>query len=74
MSTFINTEQESDSESDTDDELKSDFENDSDNDKTLSLNRTIKTQFLSSISNELFCFSNKLLQITASIIKLHLHL
>ena len=31
MSTFINTELESDSESDTDDELKSDFDNDSDN-------------------------------------------
>ena len=38
------------------------------------LNRRIKTQFLFNISNELFCFSNKLSEITASIIKLHLHL
>ena len=40
----------------------------------ISLNRRMKTQFLFKISNELFCFSNKLLEITASIIKLHLHL
>ena len=44
------------------------------NDKIISLNKGIKTQFLFNISNELFCFSNKLLEITASIIKLHLHL
>ena len=31
-----------------------------DNDKITSLNRRIKTQFLFNISNELFCFSNKL--------------
>ena len=44
------------------------------NDKIISLNKGIKTQFLFNISNELFCFSNKLLQITASIIKLYSHL
>ena len=44
------------------------------NDKIISLNKGIKTQFLFNISNELFCFSNKLLEITASIIKLYLHL
>ena len=44
------------------------------NDKMISLNRRIKTQFLFNISNELFCFSDKLSEITASIIKLHLHL
>ena len=44
------------------------------NDKIISLNKGIKTQFLFNISNELFCFSNKLSEITASIIKLHLHL
>ena len=44
------------------------------NDKIISLNRRIKSQFLFNISNELFCFSNKLSEITASIIKLHLHL
>ena len=47
---------------------------DSYNDKIRSLNRRIQTQFLFNISNELFCFSNKLSKITASIIKLHLHL
>ena len=35
MSTFINTELESDSESGTDDELKSDFDDDSDNDSDI---------------------------------------
>ena len=40
------------------------------NDKIISLNKGIKTQFLFNILNELFC-SNKLLEITASIIKLH---
>ena len=40
----------------------------------ISLNRRIKTQFVLNISNELFCFSNKLSEITASIIKLYLHL
>ena len=44
------------------------------NNKIISLNKGIKTQFLFNISNELFCFSNKLSEITASIIKLHLHL
>ena len=41
------------------------------NDKIISLNKGIKTQFLFNISNELFCFSNKLSEITASIINLH---
>ena len=40
----------------------------------ISLNSRIKTQFLFNISNKLFCFSNKLSEITASIINLHLHL
>ena len=40
------------------------------NDKIISLNKRIKTQFLFNILNELFC-SNKLLEITPSIIKLH---
>ena len=44
------------------------------NEKIISLNRRIKNQFLFNISNELFCFPNKLSEITASIIKLHLHL
>ena len=44
------------------------------NDKIISLNKGIKTQFLFNISNELFCFSNKLFEITASIIKLYSHL
>ena len=37
--------------------------------KIISLNKGIKTQFLFNISNELFCFSNKLSEITVSIIK-----
>ena len=41
---------------------------------TISLNRRIRTQFLFNISNELFCFSKKLSEITAYIMKLHLHL
>ena len=34
-------------------------------DKIISLNRRIKTQFLFNMSNEFFCFSNKLSEITA---------
>ena len=44
------------------------------NDKIISLNRRIEAQSLFNISNELFCFSNELSEITAFIIKLHLHL
>ena len=57
MSSFINTELESDSEPDTDDELKSDFDNDSDNDSEWKWFLEIKVMATSDYYISYFLFS-----------------
>ena len=70
----INNNNDDDDDNNNDNNNNNNNSNSDSNDKIISLNRRIKTKFLFNISNKLFCFSNKLSEITASIIKLHLHL